>query len=290
MEAYLLIKFESGVGDTYSTLVSAYEASLELEKFGYNTTLVLETRRNVYFSPEIKLDVLYDLSGFKNVLYNLRTDITGNPDILGLFNARRLPQQQVSYHIYLDELIPELQDYQSCIFGHPELKHNSRRPVCNTALLSPKVLKIAKTMLPDTSRVVGLQYRAYDMQGDIEHLLDPIRSTVDKYAEVYKDRTVLVSSNGNFLRNYMKTRHSNVLSPTFSNNTIPFYPCYVKHREDLTEEDFVLHAQEIAAEMSLYMYCEKIISFSPFLSNFITYGIINNQYTKNYTELILEGV
>ena len=142
----------------------------------------------------------------------------------------------------------------------------------------------------DPSRVVGLQYRAYDMQGDIEHLLNPIKDTIDKYAEVYKDRTVLVSSNGNFLRNYMKTKHSNVLSPTFSNTTIPFYPCYVRYRQDLTEDDFVLHAQEIAAEMSLYRYCEKIISFSPFLSNFITYGIINNQYTTNYFELILESI
>ena len=108
MEAYLLIKFESGVGDTYSTLLSAYETSLELQKFGYNTTLVLETRRNVYFSPGTKLDVLFDTSVFQNVVYNIPTDTSGNPDIAGIFNVKRLPQAQLSYHLYLQihQLIP----------------------------------------------------------------------------------------------------------------------------------------------------------------------------------------
>ena len=88
----------------------------------------------------------------------------------------------------------------------------------------------------------------------------------------------------------MRTKHKNVFSPSFTNTTIPFYPCYVRYRQDLTEKDFVLHAQEITAEMSLYKYCEKIMSFSPFLSNFLTYGIINNQHTQNYPELILQGI
>lgn len=290
MKAYIVLKFESGIGDNYSATVSAYEASLDLEKLGYDTTLILETRRNVYFSPDTKLDVLYDLSGFKNILYNIQMDQNGNPDVVGLFNVEHLQQNQVSYHIYVDEIIPALKTYQSPIYGHPELKHGLKRPYCNTDLLSERVKEIAKSMLPDTTDVVGLQYRAYDMQGDFEDLIAPIKDTVDRYADVYKDKTVFVSSNGNLLRNYMRTKHSNVVSPSFSNTTIPFYPCYIKHRTDLTEEDFILHAQETAAEMSLYKHCKKILPFSPFLSNFLTYGILNNQHTQNYFDLILQGI
>ena len=286
MRANLLIKFESGLGDTYSTLASALEAFNFLESLGYDTTLVIETRRNVYFSHTHKLDVIFNMTPFKGkVVYNIELDGSGNPDISKIFGTQRIPQHQKSYWVYVDKVIDELNNYESIIYGHPEIKIYNQRPNCELQLLSDEVIKISNKMVKKRNNIIGIHFRPLDLRGNNPEELDKVKQSIHDFIEKNSNKNFLVSSNGTLIRDYLKDNYKNILTPKLTyENLIPFYPCYTRN-PNLSENDYIRHAREIAAEMSLYRKCEKIISFAPFLSNFMTYGILNNIHTKDYNKL-----
>lgn len=288
MNANILIKFESGLGDTYSTLVSALETFQILEKHGYETNLVIDTRKNPYFSQEHKLDFLFNLSEFKNnVVYNVPLNKNGYPDIENIFGTKRIVQKQKSYHIFLSEEIDELRSFESNIYGHPEIRNSKKFPNCNVNLLSEEVLKLADKISDNKSNMVGIHFRPLDENGDNESELERIKEHLEFFTKKYHNKNFFVGSNGNLIKNYLSSNLQNLITTKFTyQNIIPFYPCYIVNQKGLKEEDFILHAQEIASEMSFYRNCEKIISFSYFLSNFITYGILNNKHNKIYEEII----
>lgn len=286
MRAYLLIIFESGIGDTYSTLVSAYETYLQLQSWGYETYLIFETRKNNYFNKKERLDFLFNLNKFENgVIYNIDWDINGSPDVVNVYKTIQLQQNQKSYRIFVSHKIPELEYYQSKIYGHPEIKHFSMYPNCYRQFLSDDVIEISNNFDIDKSNLVGIHYRPLDGHGDSNVEFEKIRNLLEQFVSGFQDKNMFVSSNGNLIRNYLKNNYKNIFTCNFSKQ-IEYYPCYTPHLKHLSEYDFIRHTQEIAAEMSIFRFCEKIVSLSVFLSNFITYGILNNIHSSKYENIL----
>jgi hypothetical protein len=287
MNAYLLINFVSGLGDTYSTILSALEAYKYLQTLGYKTNLVFETRRNWYFPPTVPLDCLYDLTPFEgNVLYNIDWNVHGGPDLETSYNAKLLLQNQKSYLIYVDEQIPELNNYQSYIYGHTELhRFKDKKPICETQLLGSEVIVQAEKFVPNTENMVAVHYRAKDGRGEEEADFLKYKHTITTFIEQHKEQRVLVCTNGRMAREILRNMYPNVIALNFTYSDLqmysPFDPLSNKH----STEKYIRHAQEIAAEMCLLRYARKILSVSPFVSNFVTYGYLNNIHTGDYNEL-----
>jgi hypothetical protein len=286
MNAYLYINFVSGLGDTYTTIMSALQSSIELENFGYNTFLIINTTRNNYLPEHLELDCLFDFSGFKNkVIYNIPLDNEGNPVIQNL-KLNKLKQDQNSYSIYVDSIIPELYEYQSYIFGHTEINKLSKRPTCNMDIISLDVKNIADSFIGNFSNIVTLHYRAMDGLGNSEEYVNGRIGRFENFINEHKDKNILVCSNGKLIRDLLKNKHSNVITFNFTYNELELYPCYdIYTKPKFSEDIFIRHSQEILAEMVMIKYSEKILSISPFLSNFVTYGVLNNTHKKDYSEL-----
>jgi hypothetical protein len=232
------------------------------------------------------LDYIFDLSPFKGkIVYNLETDNNGNPNIPKVFGTNRIQQNQKSYWIYLDEVVSELNNFESNIYGHPEIRIFEKRPNCKMDILSSEVIDISNIFLEKSENVVGIHFRPLDMRGDNIEELEKVKKQISEFIQNNPNKTILVSSNGTLIREYLESNYDNIIAPKLTyEKVIPFHPCYTRDPK-FNENDYIRHAREIAAEMSLYRKCEKIISFAPFLSNFMTYGILNNIHTKDYNKL-----
>jgi hypothetical protein len=286
MNAYLHIKFVSGLGDTYTTIMSALECSIELENLGYNPHLILNTDRNQYLPPHIKLDCLFDFGGFKNeIIYNPILDNNGFPIIDGI-SLVKLNQNQSSYLIYVDEYHKILDNYQSYIFGHLEISRNDRRPTCNIDIINHDIKKQAYEFIGHIDDLISLHYRTRDGLGNSEEeLMDKLKS-FEHFIDVNQNNKVLICSNGKLIKNYLKK--NNIVTFNFTYDNIELYPCYDIYNKSLySDEVFIKHSQEIMTEMVLMKYSKKILSISPFLSNFVTYGILNNIHNLNYNEIFV---
>jgi len=259
--------------------MSTIECANELKEFGYNPHLIINTHRNNYFPSHVKLDCVFDFSDFENeVIYNPILDNDGSPIIDGL-KLKRVTQNQTSYLIYVDEYHEGLNNYQSYIFGHTELNISDRRPLCNTDIVNSEIKQMAKDFLGDVDNLVTLHYRATDGLGNTENYVNTNLHRFDEFVENNKEHKILICSNGKLVRDYLVNKYENVITFNFSNNDIELFPCYTFYRgSSHSDEVLIKHSQEIMAEMVMIKYSKKILSISPFLSNFVSYGIMNNVY------------
>lgn len=283
MRAYVYVNFVSGLGDTYTTILSSLECSMELKNFGYDTYLILNTSRNNYIPENLKLDCLFNFNDFENeIIYNPPLDSEGNPIIDGV-NMIRVSQNQTSYIIYVEKYSEYLENYESYIFGHTEINKNSRRPICNTDIVSETVKEIANDFINNYKNIITLHYRAMDGLGNSETYLRNILFRFDEFVKNNKTDIILVCSNGKIIREYLKSKYDNVITFNFTHKDIELYPCYdIYNKDKYSDEVFIRHSQEIMAEMVMIRNSKKILSISPFLSNFVSYGIINNDTGLDY--------
>lgn len=278
MQAYIVLQSISGLGDQYTSVLSGYQTFLDLKEMGYDVLINWETKTNQYFNKDIPLDCIFDLSVFDKVIYNEEESISKN--IL-------LNQNQRSYRIYVSELVPALENYQSKLYGFERYRTNldseESYPTFKKQFLSREVLDIASGSIATflTHSLTGIHFRCDDAFhlsdiGQIKKRYVEELNNLNKIIVSNPDILFMVCSNNKKVVDMLSANHINTFKNYFTNRDIPLYYCYEQQPLDTEDSMYIRHAQEIAAEMSLFAYCSKIIAYNTFPSSFLTYGITHN--------------
>lgn len=180
MKAYVVVQCISGLGDQYSSLLSASVIKSELDRMGYDVYLLWNVR-SLYMPSDYPLDFLFDLTSFGPVEYNLEEAIKKEYHLL--------PQIQQSIRIYVSEINLFLQEYQSTFYDHSSFRRlGSNIPIFKKQYLSKEVLEIKNRFLEGKKEIYGIHFRVGDsfLNTPIE-LLEPYRNSIEEVETFIKE-------------------------------------------------------------------------------------------------------
>lgn len=288
MRAYVVLQCISGLGDQYTSVLSGYAIYKDLTALGYDTEIIW-TVNNQYFDSSLPLDPIFDLSVFEG-----RVNYQIEPEIAAKYT--RLPQIQNSIRIYVSEITPELSIYEAPLFCYDTYYKKAVRdlprlqyPTFDNQFLSKEVLGLVEDFRQGRERIKGVHFRVEDLYLELPYAslyeIQAYRVALNKVAafvESNSDLEIMVCSNNKNVVNFFESKYSNVFQNRFTIEMKRYYSYSYLTASRYTQEEYIRHAQETAAEMAMFKYCDTILPYNTFHSSFLTYGITHNIHHKNW--------
>ena len=235
---------------------------------------------------------LFDLSFAGNaILYNQLDQIQQTCTIL--------PQRlNPSFKIYLSKVHDGLKNYESLVWNPQGLITESNLyPLSDIPddkqFLSAEVLKIGDRFLKDKKdrlKTVSLRVFDTDVHETFEELCVNARYELlikDMFAfiEKNKDYNILVCTSVPQLAEKVCELYNNTFFNQFTHKNIRHIWPYGSD-PTASEENYILHAQEIAAEMYCFSHSQEIFKRTGSANHtaFLTYGLVHNQHHKTWQD------
>jgi hypothetical protein len=213
--------------------------------------------------------------------------------------CKLLPQRlNPGFKIYLSEVHDELKNYESLIYNPQELiTKTNLYPLNETPedkqFLSQKVLDIGNRFLGDKKdklKTVNLRVFDTDVHETFEELcVNPKYEYYIKemfaFIEKNKDFNILVCTSVPQLAEKVCEIYSNTFFNQFTHKNIRHVWPYGSD-PTASEEDYILHAQEIAAEMYCFSHSQEIFKRTGSANHtaFLTYGLVHNQHHNTWQD------
>lgn len=259
---------------------------------GYDVHINWEVLRNAYYRGSEPLTHLFDQTFADNaILYNQLNQIEQSCTLL---QQRHNP----TFKIYLSEMLDELKNYESLVYNPQGLITESNLYPLNETpedkqFLSSKVLEIGDKFLKDKKvRLKTVNLRVFDtdvLQTFEELCVNPKYEYYIKemfaFIEKNKDFNILVCTSVPQLAEKVCEIYSNTFFNQFTHKNIRHVWPYGSDPA-ASEEDYILHAQEIAAEMYCFSHSQEIFKRTGSANHtaFLTYGLVHNQHHKTWQD------
>ncbi len=270
----------TGFGDQYASILTGYKALQDYKSMNYDVE-VYWLVNNAYFSSDISLEVIYDLSSFGTEIKQIKH--TEFDEFIKGYN--QLPTRG-TIMVYTKTITEELANFVHNYFDRTGLHHlNCPDYYFKKQFLNENILEISENFLTKKKEIVGVHFRVsdYDLTKDLEDLLsntfykDQLLK-LEKFIINQENEQVMICSNNIFLKKYVIEKYSNTFYNEFT------YDLKMSHNDYncIETEKLITHSREILAEMSIFSKCKSIYTINTFLSNFVTYGIVHNEYCLDW--------
>lgn len=288
MKAYVVLQCISGIGDQYTSVLSGCQIYRDLKALGYEVEITWDVL-NQYFPSSIPLDCLFDQSCFEgNISYGKEPVIAQEYQLL--------PQLQNSIRIYVSEIIPELKTYEAHIYSYSwffrkTITERNYDWHLDTAeqFLSQEVLNKVEVFRKNRTKIKGVHFRiqdthinsTYEELENVPAYAAPIKR-VKEFIEENVDQEVMLCSNNRIFVDTLTAEYSNTFQNYFIHDIPSYYSYTYKNANTRPVSDFIEHAQETAAEMAMFKYCDQILTYNTFHSSYLTYGIAYNVHHTDW--------
>lgn len=279
-KVFILALGDTGFGDQYASILTAYNAFLELKEMGYSPQVGF-LLMDYYYSSNNPLDVIYDMSGFN-------TEI--QPVKVADFNLLKenyilLEKIKKTILIFVDRVNDELLSYDFKPYDRTGLPH-IKQYKDKTQFIQKDILDIASNYIGNRKNFIGIHFRCNDtlLEASFEEVVNYefYNNEVQKLENYLKSNTdteIMLTSNNSSVKEYFKTRYNNIFTNKFTYSNLKFYNIDAVLRDDSIN---ILHSKEIIAEMTLFSKCKEIYGINTFPSNFLTYGIVHNEIYEDW--------
>jgi len=290
----ILIFCQTGFGDHYSSLITGFNALKDLKSLNFNPKIVI-AKGHRYFPQYVDLSVIYNLESFEHdnliqVNHQDVDEITKDYELL-LFT---------SIQVWVKKKNDILLEY---VKNHKKISSYNVRdifgmePDINFNIIKKEIVDKANEFSSNKKNLVGLHFRGGDdmLFTDIEfafshHLWADKFSMAEKVINDYPDSDIMVCSINRRICEYFSNKFTNVFFNNFELNDLPMHNLftndgnpenYLYNNTTKTVDEYINHSKNILAEMISFSNCHRIASFNYFPSNFVLYGVVNN---NNYIE------
>jgi hypothetical protein len=288
MRAKIILHCISGFGDQYANILTGYKACKDFTNFGYEVE-ILWINKNLYFSPDLPLDYLYDFSLFKKM--NIKINYIHNESEIS-DGFLYLNTGQNAIKIFVDKIIDEINEYELPVFDYFGFRRNSYSSFCPEKLpdfdyqfINEEVLEIGNKFIEKKSKIKSVHFRCDDLfiLSDYDIVLEDVFynsmiNRVYEFIEMNNNQDIMICSNNKSLVKHITKNFKNTFYNTFDSD-LDLHYSYNKNYEEMIN---INHARQIVAEMTLFSRCDNIFTVSKSLSNFLTYGVAHNHYHKDW--------
>ena len=288
MRARIVLYCVSGFGDQYSNILTGFKACNDLINYGYEVE-IFWLNKNVYFSPDLPLDYIYDFSLFEQINVKIKY-IKSENEILDGFVFLNTNQHAIK--IFVDKVNDELRNYELPIFDYWGFHRNSvgsyhpeNLPSFNYQFINEDIIEIANKFVGQKTKIKSIHFRCDDVYIPEDYktvLMDEFYNSkmepLFEFIETNSNEEIMICSNNRSIKEYFKKNFNNVFYNEFD------YDLHLHHSYNLNydEQININHAKQIVAEMTLFSKCDKIFTVNKILSNFLTYGVAHNLYHTNW--------
>jgi hypothetical protein len=282
----ILIFCQTGFGDQYSSLITGYNALIDLKSIGFNPKIII-SKGHKYFPQDVNLSLIYDFTSFKhNDIEFINPEQEENTTVgyeLLLFT---------SIQIWVKRKTLELIEYVKNHKHITNYNHSFFSQECNLdfKIYNEDIFSNSKSLIFGKHNLIGVHFRCGDdtIGWSIEEISKhdfwgPELIRADKFIEQNDTNNIIICSMNRSVCEYFAKKFKNVFFNEFKNKTLPMHNIISRTEKISNIEEYIIHSKEIISEMIQFSYCAKIVSFNHFPSNFPLYGIINNE---NYSDLI----
>jgi len=283
----ILIFCQTGFGDQYSSLITGYNSLIDLKSMGYNPKVVI-SKGHKYFPQSLDLSVIYNLNSFNhNDIIQINpedeNEITKGYELL-LFT---------SVQIWVRKKTDNLIEYRN---SHKHISRSgyslfSTTPNLDFNIYNQDIITKSKSLVEGKNDLIGIHFRGGDnmLYSDIDSVLnDSYWGNEMKRAEEvinnYPNSDIMICSINKSICDYFSNKYENVFSNDFNIKNLPRHNVINRIDTPSNVNDYINHSKEILSEMISLAYCNKIVSFNHFKSNFILYGLVNNQTVNNWSD------
>ncbi len=282
MKAYIVLQCISGIGDQYTSMLSGCQIYQDLKTLGYEVEVTWDVL-NQYFPSDLPLDCLFDQSCFEG-----NTSYGKEPLLIERYKL--LPQLQNSIRIYVSEITPELENYQAQIYSYSwfyrktvvEHKYDWFFDT-SKQFLSQEVLNKVELFRDNKTKIKGVHFRIQDIHigntyeelNRIPAYIAPIRK-IKEFIVENMEQDIMICSNNRLFVDTITAEYPNTFQNRFTHDIPSYYSYSYKNAHTRSVSDFIEHAQETAAEMAMFKYCDQILTYNTFHSSYLSYGIAHN--------------
>ena len=287
-KAYIVLRWETGLGDLYSAIISSYYIIHELETIGYEASLIINVIKNIYFSERYPLTHIFDFSPFgEKIIFDNWEKYTEK--------CIHIPQDCKSLNLYVTEILTGIRNYQYKLLNTPEYKQEPEKreyKFRHIQFLNKKVTSLTDNFIGEKSnKLGGISIRVFDyhLEDSLESITNnPIHLGVTERVQKFLntcnlEHIFITSSNLNVVRELLSLDRR-LFTYNFTHEYKMHYPRINNSLSD--DSNLVEHTQEIAATMAVFSRCK---SFSQVLGNpssFMCYGISHNIHYSSISETL----
>jgi len=287
MKAFVVLYCLEGFGDQYSNILTGYKACQDLIGYGYQVEIIW-VNRNLYFSSDLPLDLIYDFSSFDHFNVNISYVKTEKelPKNLKLVNSN-----QSAIKILVNFLIRDLINYDLPVYDIFGFYRNSvtnydekKLPNFNNQFLCQDIIQMSEK-ITENQNLKAIHIRTTDKlnNSSFDEILEDefFREKIEKsfdFIEKNTENDIFIFSSNRNIKDYYHKNFSNVKFKDFSVEL----PLHHSYNRKIDEQKNILHSKEILSEMYLISKCEKIFTIGRNLSNFLTYGVCHNVHHKDW--------
>lgn len=278
---------QTGFGDQYASLITGYNALIDLKSMGFNPTIII-SKGHKYFPQNVDLSVIYNLDSFK---YDDITQINCEDEdkIVDGYELLLFTSIQIWVRKKTDKLI-EYYNYHKFISRHNHSLFGVE-PNLDFNIYNDDIMKQSQSFVNGKKNLIGIHFRGGDnlLVANIQTVLnDEYWGNEIKRAEkLISDNSnsdIMICSINKSISNYFSEKYKNVFSNDFKNTNLPMHNIVDRNDRGQDFNDYINHSKEILSEMISLSYCGKIVSYNHFKSNFILYGLVNNQTVDNWID------
>lgn len=273
----------TGFGDQYASILSAYKTYKDLLYNNFEVEVGILVN-NPYFSSDIPLSVIWDFSPFGCEIQHIKHyEIEKLNGYIKIIDG--------NFHVYTKNSEKELKNFKFYDYGRYGIVNNSDIEFFETQFVQDEILNISKNFLSDRKNIYGIHLRISDdiMHQTFDEIIQnshygPQINRVANFIEENQNTNFMVCSNNRDVKSFFFEKFQNIFCNSFTtdlrlHNVISTHG-YNQERED----DYMTHSKEIIAEMVCFAKCKNIWSTNTFYSNYITYGIVHNEFHKTWSE------
>ena len=285
--AYILSKWETGLGDGYSNLITSYNAMKELESLGYDTVFVKDIVKNIYYDISYPITHIFNFDPFEDkIIFENRENY--------FKEYIHLPQNNNTIDICVTDLIPGINTYQYKILNTPTFVYASKEHEYryrDIQFLSHDVLKFLNNCIVDKGNDIGglcIRVRDEHLTSTLDRVLaDPLHKDITtKALDFYKkckQKSIFVTSSNKAVERYVTSLDSRAFNFTYTWDFEMHNPYSINNAKDYR---YIKHAQEIAVSMALFSRCKELRQIVGNPSSFMAYGIAHNKNYPNITDTV----
>lgn len=269
-----------GLGDQYTSILTAFQTYNELSNKGYKVK-VCWNKNNPYFPSHISLGMLYDLSPF-----NQNIEEFEYTEVNGIMKEFIKLQNHNVIEVYVRNSDDFIKSYnivsymRSHWYAFMDKLHTIDRQFVNS-----QIIRSSENFLLNKDKIIGIHFRTPDdvVNRNVDEILKMdyygiVLQKLVNFLEKNNDKTYMICSNNEHIKNFIKEKLPNSFSYNFTHN-LKMHNVLNSHHQ-LPDEILVEHTKEIMIEMVSFKKCEKIYSVNTFPSNFVSYGIIHNEHNQ----------
>jgi hypothetical protein len=271
----------TGFGDQYASILSAYKAYKDLTKNNFDVEVGILVN-NPYFSSDIPLSTIWDFSPFDCEIQHIK-----HYEIEKLNGYKKIIDG--NFHIYTTNSEDELKNFKFYDYGRHGMLYNSDIEFFDTQFVTDEIIKMSEFFLLNRNNIYGIHLRISDdiMHQTYNQIIEnghygPQLNRVMKYIEENQNTQFMVCSNSRDIKSTFLNRFGNIFCNEFSSD-LRLHNVIATHGYDKDKEnEYITHAKEIIAEMVCFAKCRNIWSTNTFYSNYVTYGIVHNEFHHNW--------